>query len=226
MAPNYQAGKDMIAGFKRFYKGEVIGEAYTKFPDQLDFAAELAQLRAAKPDAVFVFYPGAFGISFMKQYSQAGLKKDVPLYTAYTVDATNYGAIGEDAVGTLNTLFWGADLDNPVNKKFVADFEKKYGYEPSFYAAQAYDSAMAIDNAVKAVGGKLGDKAGIRAALEKAAFPSVRGKFTYNVNHFPIQNYYLHEIVKKPDGKLSSKVVETVFKDHKDAYGAECKMEK
>jgi branched-chain amino acid transport system substrate-binding protein len=224
MAPNYQAGKDMLAGFKRFYKGEVAGEVYTKFPDQLDFAAELAQVRNAKPDAVYVFYPGAFGVSFVKQYSQSGLKKDVPLYHSYTVDGTTFDAIGEDAVGTLNTMFWGVDLDNPVNKKFVADFVKKYGYEPSFYAAQAYDSALAIDHVIKAVKGKMTDKPAIRAAFEKGGIPSVRGTLNYNTNHFPIQNFYLHEVVKKPDGKISTKIVSQVFKDHKDAYAAECKM--
>lgn len=224
MAPNYQAGKDMLAGFKRFYKGEVAGEVYTQFPNQLDFAAELAQVRQMKPEAVYVFYPGAFGVSFVKQYAQSGLKKDVPLYSTYTVDGTTFDAIGEDALGTLNTMFWGADLDNPTNKKFVADFMKKFGYEPSFYAAQAYDSALAIDHAVKAVKGKVSDKAGIRAALEKGGIPSVRGTLNFNTNHFPIQSFYLHEVVKKPDGKVSTRIVDKVFTDHKDAYAGECKM--
>src|SRR5215813_596253 len=80
IAPNYAAGKDVIAGLKANFKGSIVGEEYTRWPDQLDFSVELAKARAAKPDAVFAFYPGAAGVQFLTQYAQAGLKGQIPLY--------------------------------------------------------------------------------------------------------------------------------------------------
>jgi branched-chain amino acid transport system substrate-binding protein len=136
LAPNYAAGKDVLTGFKRFYKGSVAGEVYTPL-SQLDFSAELAQIRATNPSAVFAFFPGGLGIQFVKQYSQAGLKDKFTLYTSYTIDNTTLPAIGEDAVGLINTTFWNAGADNPVTKKFVADFQAKFGRPPAEYAAQA-----------------------------------------------------------------------------------------
>ena len=222
MAPNYAAGKDVLAGFKRFYKGSIAGEVYTSL-SQLDFASELAQLRAANPSAVFAFYPGGLGINFVKQYSQAGLKDKIPLYTSYTLDNTTLRGIGEDAVGLLRTSFWDEDSANPVNKRFVADFEAKFGRTPADYAAQAYDTIMLLDSAVREVKGRIEDKPAFLAALKKANFKSMRGNFRFNNNNFPIQDYYLGRIVK--DGtKLRVKTEEVVLKDHGDAYAAQCPM--
>jgi branched-chain amino acid transport system substrate-binding protein len=224
MAPNYQAGKDGLAGFKRHFKGEVVGEVYTAI-NQPDYSAELAQLRAAKPDALYTFHPGGMGVNFVKQYVQAGLLQDVPLFSAFTVDETNLRAIGDAAVGAYGTAFWTTDLDNPVSRKFVADFEKKHGYTPSHYAAQSYDAALLIDNAVKAVGGKLEDRDALRAALRKPTFQSVRGgTIRYNTNHFPIQNFYLYQVTRDASGKLRLENRGLVFKDHADPYAKDCPM--
>jgi branched-chain amino acid transport system substrate-binding protein len=224
MAPNYQAGKDALAGFKRFYKGEVIGEVYTTI-NQPDYSAELTQLRAAKPDAVYTFHPGGMGVNFVKQYAQAGLLKEVPLFSAFTVEETTLKALGDAAVGVFGTAFWTPDLDNPVSKRFVADFEKKYGYTPSLYAAQAYDAALLIDDGVRQVQGKLEDRDGLRAAFRKPRFQSVRGgTIRYNSNHFPIQSFYLYQVVKDPAGKLKLEGRGVVFKDHADAYAKDCPM--
>jgi len=223
MAPNYPAGKDALAGFKRFFKGEIAGEVYTP-TSQLDFSAEISQLRAANPDAVDVFYPGGLGINFVKQYAQAGLTKQIPLYSGFTVDATSLDAIGDAAVGTFQTAFWNVDLKNPANEKFVADFEKKYGYVPSTYAAQAYDAAQLIDSALKATGGKVSDKKAFGEALMKADFPSVRGPFKFNHNHFPIENFYLLETVKGDDGKLKQVTRATVLENYADPYAPDCPM--
>jgi branched-chain amino acid transport system substrate-binding protein len=223
MAPNYQAGKDALTGFKRYFKGEVVGEVYTTL-NQPDYSAELAQLQAAKPDALYVFYPGGMGVNFVKQYAQAGLLKDVPFFSAFTVDTVTLGAIGEAAVGTYGTAFWNTEVRNPASEKFVADFEKKYRYTPSNFSAQGYDSAVMIDAAVKAVHGKLEDKDALRTALRRADFKSVRGPFKYNVNNFPIQNFYLHQVVKDASGKLKLENRGVVFKDHADAYAKDCTM--
>lgn len=223
LAPNYQAGKDALTGVKRPFKGEIAGEVYTSL-SQLDYAPEIAQMRAAKPDALYVFYPGGFGISFLKQYSQAGLAKEIPLYSAFTVDTTTLAAQGDAAVGTFQSAFWNVDLKNPASEKFVAAFEKKYGYVPSTYSAQAFDSAQLIDSALKAAGGDPSKKEAIIAAMRKADFPSIRGAFKFNTNHFPIENFYLLETVKGDDGKLKQVTRATIYENHADAYAAECPM--
>jgi branched-chain amino acid transport system substrate-binding protein len=223
MAPNYAAGKDMIAGFKRYFHGTIAAEVYTKF-GQEDYQVEISQIRAANPKAVFVFYPGGMGIQFVKQYAQSGLREKIPLYSVFTVDETTLPALGDAAAGNYETGVWSADVKNPRNQEFVAAFRKKFGYIPSNYAAQSFDAIYLIDSAVKAVKGDLSNKQGMIAAMDKADFPSVRGPFTYNTNHFPIENFYLFKIVKDADGNYIRKVESTAFTAHKDAYYEECKM--
>lgn len=224
MAPNYPAGKDSLNGFKRFYKGGVAGEVYTTV-GQLDYAAELATLRAAKPDAVFVFYPGGMGINFVKQWEQAGLKGQIPLFgPGFTFSEDTLPAMGDAALGILNTAQWSPDLDNAENKAFVDAFAAAYGRLPSVYASQAYDAAKLIDAAIRKTGGKLDDKAALGQALMAAEFKSVRGAFTFNKNHFPVQNYYLREVVKDGQGRYLNKLKATIFTSHADAYAGECGM--
>ena len=223
IAPDYAAGHDMMSGFKRYFKGKVAAEIYTKF-GQSDYQVELSQIRDANPKAVFVFLPGGMGIQFVKQYAQSGLREKIPLYSAFTVDETTLPAIGDAADGNYEVGFWSPDLDNPRNKEFVAAFRKKYNYYPSFYAAQSFDAIAMIDHAVAAVKGDLANKQGMIAALGKADFPSVRGKFKYNANHFPIENFYLLRIGKDAVGTYVRKIQKVVFADHADAYAGECKM--
>jgi branched-chain amino acid transport system substrate-binding protein len=226
MAPNYAAGKDMLTGFKRTFKGRIVGEVYTTV-NQPDYQAELAQLRAKNPKAVMVFYPGGMGINFLKQYSEAGLRGQYPLYSVYTVDELTIPAVKHAALGQLETRYWSQDLKNEANVKFVGDYRKKYnGKTPSFYGAESYDGIMLIDSAVRGVKGNLADKKGMIATMRKADFKSTRGKFTYNQNHFPIQNYYLLKAVAGPT-PTSDPVMEiqkTVFTNYKDSYGKDCKM--
>lgn len=224
IAPNYQAGKDSLAGFKRYYKGEVADEIYTQL-GQLDFSAELAKIAAAKPDAVFTFMPGGMGVNLVKQYRQAGLADTTPFLSAFTVDETTLPATGEAALGFYSGAAWAPDLDTPANKAFVAAFEKEYGYIPALYAAQGYDAAKLIDSALKATGGKTADnKAAVRAALKKADFSSVRGNFKFNTNQFPIQDFYLVKVGKRADGKVETMVQEKVFSNYGDAYAEKCEM--
>lgn len=224
MAPNYPAGKDSLNGFKRFYKGGIAGEVYTTV-GQLDYAAELATLRAAKPDAVFVFYPGGMGINFVKQWEQSGLKGQIPLFgPGFTFSEDTLAAMGDAALGILNTAQWSPDLNNAENAAFVDAFLAAYGRLPSVYASQAYDAAKLIDSAIRKAGGKLDDKAALGKALMAADFKSVRGSFKFNRNHFPIQTYYLREVVKDGQGRYLNKLKGTVFTDHADAYAAECGM--
>ena len=224
IAPNYPAGKDALTGFKRFYKGEVVSETYTQLT-QLDYGAELSQLRASKPDAVYIFLPGGLGINFIKQFVGAGLSKDMTLFgPGFSGDEDVIKAVGEPMLGMFNTSQWAHDLDNAANKKFVAAFEKEIGRLPSLYAAQGYDAAKLIDAAVRDSKGKLEDKTAVRKALEAAKFDSVRGAFKFNVNHYPIQDYYLRVITKNAKGQITNRTIGTVFKNHADAYAGSCKM--
>ncbi|HLZ02120.1 MAG TPA: ABC transporter substrate-binding protein [Bradyrhizobium sp.] len=225
IGPNYAAGKDMLAGVKSTFKGKVVGEEYTVWPSQLDFSAELTKARNSGAESIFVFYPGASGVQFLNQYVQAGLKDKMPLYTAFTIDETTLPLQKDNALGVPGAQEWVNDLPNEQNKKFVADYRKKYtGQRPSFYGAQAYDAAQLINSAVVAVKGDTSKKAAMKAAMEKADFKSLRGAFKYGNNHIPIQNFYLQDVVKDADGQLSLKTVATIVKDDQDRFHDKCKM--
>ena len=230
MAPNYAARKNMVAGVTRTFKGKIVGKDLTKWGKdaQLDFSAELAKAKASGAEGIFVFYPGKAGGAFIKQYAQAGLQGKIPLYSVFTVDSIALPKLQKakmnGVMGSVMTQFWAPDLDTPQNKKFVSGFKKKYGRYPSFYAAQSYDTMFLIKSAVEAVKGDLSNKDGMRAAMEKANFPSVRGKFSYGNNHFPIQNFYSREVVKDSDGVWTTSVREVVLKNHQDTYAKDCSM--
>ncbi len=223
LAPNYPAGKDHLAGFKRFYNGNIAGEVYTKL-GQSDYAAEIATLRAAKPEAVFFFLPGGMGINFLKQYSQAGLSKDIPVYgPAFSFDERILKAVGPAALGVKNGSQWAHDLDNPANKQFVQAYQKAYGRMPTLYASQGYDTARLIGSALKAVSGDLTNLEAFKAAVKNADFESVRGNFSFGTNQHPVQDLYIREVISK-DGGFTNKTVQKVFSNHVDAYASECKM--
>lgn len=224
LAPNYQAGKDALAGFKRYFDGEIVDEVYTQL-GQTDYAAEIAKIRAANPEMVFQFLPGGMGINFMKQYDQAGLRDEIPLVLAApSTDVNILRAVGSAMVGIVNSSHWNHDLDNEANKAFVAGFEAKYDRVPTVYASQGYDTARLISSALKATGGKVTeDMDGFRAALRAADFESVRGPFKFNNNNHPIQNWYGRVVVEN-DGEFRNEITGIIAQDHTDAYASECKM--
>jgi branched-chain amino acid transport system substrate-binding protein len=225
IGPNYAAGRDMLEGVASTFKGQIIGRELTKWPDQLDFSAELSKARAAKPDAVFVFYPGAAGVQFLTQYAQSGLKGQIPLYTAFTIDSLSLPLQKDLALGVPGTQQWVNDLPNDANKKFVADFRAKHNKSyPSFYGAQSYDTANLINSAVVAVKGDLAKKDEMRNEMRKANYQSVRGPYKYGNNHFPIQNFYLQDVVKDSEGNLTLKTVATIVKDSQDKHHDKCPM--
>ncbi len=223
VAPNYPAGKDHLAGFKRFYKGNIVSEVYTKL-GQSDYAAEIAAIRAAKPDAVFFFLPGGMGINFLKQFSQAGLTDTIPVYgPAFSFDERILKAVGPAALGVRNGSQWTHDLDNAANRQFVTDYQKAYDRMPTLYASQGYDTARLIGSALKAVGGNVDNLAAFKAALKKAEFDSVRGSFSFGKNQHPVQDLYIREVIKTESG-FTNKTVKKVFTNHIDAYAQQCKM--
>ncbi len=224
LAPNYPAGKDALTGFKRFYGDGVAGEVYTQL-GQKDYAAEISALRAADPDSVFFFLPGGMGIAFLKQYKQAGLAKEIPVFgPAFSFDQGILKAVGDSALGVRNSSQWSRDIDNAANKAFVENFQKEYGRLPSLYASQGYDTARLISSAIKAVGGDLSNKDAFRKALESADFASVRGAFKFGPNHHPIQDIYVREVYVDDAGVLTNRIVGKALTNHADAYAKLCNM--
>ncbi len=223
IAPNYQAGKETMGAFKRFYKGEVVGETYTGL-DQTDFAAEMAQIRAAKPDVVYEFEPGGLGIAFMRQYQQAGLLKDIPMVVhPASLDHVIVGAVGDAALGVKVTSHWNDDFDNPVNKTFVAAWKAKFGDRPiTYYAAQGYDAALLIGTGLEKAG--VDDLPAFRKALLTSEIPTVRGSFKFGPNQHPVQDWYALKAEKGADGKMVLKTEGKVLTAHSDSYASECKM--
>ncbi|MDA9491990.1 ABC transporter substrate-binding protein [Bradyrhizobium sp. CCBAU 11361] len=222
MVPNYQAGKDSVAGFKLDYKGEIVEESYMPL-NTLDFQPELSKISSQKPDALFTFMPGGLGVNLVKQYRQAGLADSIPVLSAFTVDESTLPAQQDAAVGMFGGANWAPNLDNPQNKKFVASYEAAYSGVPGTYAFQAYDAAMLIDSAIKAVKGDLSNKDAVAAALKKADFTSLRGAFKFNTNGYPIQDFYLTKVAKRPDGKFQTEIVQKVFENYGDRYAKDCK---
>jgi len=223
MAPNYQAGKDALAGFKAFFKGDIADEVYVPL-NQLDFSAELAKIAAAKPDAIYVFLPGGMGVNFVKQFRQAGLANNVTFLSAFTVDESTLPAQQDAALGFFGGANWAPDLDNPQNKRFVAAYEKEFGAVPATYAFQAYDAALLIDSAVRQVQGNVANREALRAAMMKAEFASLRGGFKFNTNHYPIQDFYLVKVAKRADGKFETQIVKKVFENYADPHAKDCAM--
>jgi len=224
MAPNYVAGKLVQAGFARSFKGKVAAEIFTKI-DQPDYSVEIGEVRAAKPEAVVVFYPGGMGINFLKQYKASGLMDSVPVYSSvFIADESTFPALGDIPLGMITTSNWSPELDNPTNRKFVADFQKKHGARPTSMAAMGYDTVMLIAAAVRDVKGKVEDTDALRAALRKADFQSVRGAFRFNRNHFPVQSYYLNQVARDASGKLYNKLLGVAQKDVSDAFAGNCPM--
>lgn len=221
IAPNYIAGKDNVTGFKRFFKGRIAGEVYTPL-GQADYAAEIAAIRATRPDAVYFFLPGGMGINFLKQYHQAGLQGKIPLFGPAATDERLVQAVGEAAVGVVNSAQWSVDLHNPANEQFVRAFRKQYGRTPTLYASQGYDTARLIGSALALMGGDMSRSDDFRSALEKADFASVRGSFRFAANHFPIQDFYVRQVVKQKSGTYTNTLLKKVFNDHVDAYVDQC----
>lgn len=224
LVPNYPAGKDAIAGFKRTYKGEIIEESLLPL-NTTDFGPEVSKISASKVDALFTFMPGGLGINLLNTFIQAGLKGKLPIVSTFTADEATLPVLKDNAVDVYGVLTWAPNMDNPANKKFVSEYEAAYNAVPASYAMQAYDAAMLINSAVAAVKGNLADQNAVRAALKKAAFTSVRGPFRFNVNGYPIEDFYLTKVAKRPDGKYETQVVEKIFSNYADGYAKDCKAQ-
>ncbi len=222
LVPNYPAGKDALAGFKRTFKGEIVEESLAPL-NTTDFQPEVSKIAASKADALFTFMPGGLGINLLKTFNQAGLQGKIPVISAFTADEATLPALQDAATGVYGMLTWAPNMDNPQNKKFVSEYEAAYNGVPASYAMQAYDAALLINSAVVAVKGNLSDQNAVKAALRKADFKSLRGPFKFNTNGFPVEDFYLTKVAKRADGKYQTEIVEKVFSNHPDPYAKDCK---
>jgi branched-chain amino acid transport system substrate-binding protein len=223
MVPNYQAGKDALAGFKSTFKGTLVEESLVPL-NNLDFASEVSKLSAANPDALFTFMPGGLGINLIKQMKQSGVQGKFPVISAFTADEATLPVLGDAADGIFGALTWAPTMENAQNKKFVAEYEAAYHAIPASYAMQAYDTGMLIDSAVRALKGNVSDSKALSAAIKKADFKSLRGPFKFNVNGYPIEDFYLTKVVKRADGKYQTSIVEKVLENNADPYAKDCKL--
>ncbi|MGX9963057.1 ABC transporter substrate-binding protein [Roseomonas sp. F4] len=222
LVPNYQAGRDSVAGFKSEYKGTIVDEIYVPL-NQMDFSAELARIAAARPDAVFTFMPGGPGVNLVRQYRQAGLAS-IPFLSAFTVDEATLPAQGAAALDFQTGTTWTPTLPNEENARFVRDFEAQFNYVPASYAAHAYDAAMLLHSAIGKTGGNLADKAALRTAIKAADFRSVRGRFAFGDNQFPVQDFWLAKVAQRADGKFQTQHVSKVYDNVTDPFAAQCRM--
>jgi branched-chain amino acid transport system substrate-binding protein len=223
IVPNYQAGRDNVEGFKQTFEGTLSGEVFTPLGHQ-DFSAELARISTSGADAVFSFMPGGMGVRLVNQFANAGLSDSMKFMSVFTTDETTLPGQKDAAVGFLSAGPWAPDMDNDANNAFVAAFEAKYGYVPGSYAMQAYDTASLIDSAVAKTGGDLTDKDAVRAALKEADFTSLRGNFSFNNNHYPVQDFHMLTVVKRDDDQFQTSFVRTVAPAYMDSFHQDCKM--
>ncbi len=222
MTPNYQAGRDAVAGFKSKFQGTIVDEVYVPLT-QLDFSAELARIASLRPDAVFTFMPGGLGVNLVKQYRQAGLAT-IPFLSTFTVDESTLPAQGEAALGFYAAASWAPNMDNPANQAFVRDFEGVFNYVPATYAAQSYDAARLLDSAIRKVGGNLTDKNALRSAIAAADFQSVRGPFRFGINQYPVQDFWQLQVARRPDGRFQTETVRKVLSASTDPWAPACRM--
>jgi branched-chain amino acid transport system substrate-binding protein len=222
IVPNYPAGKDALAGFKRTFKGKLLDEELVPLNTK-DFSPVVSKMTAAKPDALFTFMPGGLGINLINTLVQSG-HKDMKIVSAFTADEATLPVLKDNAVGIYGALTWAPNMDSPANKKFVKDYEAAYNAVPASYAMQAYDAANLIDSAVRAVKGNVSDVKAVSAALRKADFTSVRGPFKFSANGYPVEDFYLTKVAKRPDGKYQTEIVEKILSNHVDPYAKDCKQ--
>ncbi|MEO0730720.1 MAG: ABC transporter substrate-binding protein, partial [Pseudomonadota bacterium] len=223
LVPNYQAGRDNVAGFKSNFKGTVVKELYTPLGHK-DFSAEIAQISESGADAIFTFMPGGMGVRLVKQFRAAGLADKMAFLSTFTVDETTLPAQKDDAIGMFGAGTWAPNTDTAESKAFVKAFEAAYGYVPGSYAMQAFDTAMLLDSAIKKTGGDVSDTDKLRAAIKAADFTSVRGAFKFNTNHYPVQDFYLYKVAKRDDGKFQTEIAQKIMSADGDSFAAECKM--
>jgi branched-chain amino acid transport system substrate-binding protein len=224
MGMDYEAGHEHSSAARKGYKGEVVAHVFTPIA-QVDFASDIAKIRASGADGVWAFYPGGPGIAFVRQWAQAGLTGKVPLFSNIALsEPLVFAAQGKSALGITVTGNYFAAIDNPENKRFVEAFRAKYNRDPASFSGLQYDAMLLLDAAVREVKGNLKIQDAFRAALKRANFKSVRGPFRFNHNQFPIQNSYVGVVDQRQDGSLYIRITGTLKENAPDNFHDKCPM--
>ena len=166
LVPNYQAGKDALAGFKRTYKGKLVEESLLPL-NTTDFQPEVSKIWLIEGRCAVHLHAGRPRHQPAQDHAAGRLKDKLPVLSAFTADEATLPVLQDAALGVFGALTWAPNMDNPQNKKFVAEYEKAYNAVPASYAMQAYDAAMLIDSAVRATKGNLSDSKAISAAMQQ-----------------------------------------------------------
>lgn len=223
MGGQWPAGREHIAAFKRGYGDTVAGEAYFKM-GQIDFSAEIAQMRAAEPDAIYVFAFGPHSVNFMKQYAQAGLKR-IPLYgPSPLADEGTIPASGDAAMEVVSSGHWNDDLPTDANRRFVAAYVAEYKKDPTMFSEQGYTTALLLDAAVRAAGGNFKDRAALRKALLSVKVDAPRGPLSLAADGSPVQNVYLRKVGKNTKGEITNLTQRTIASSVTPDNAGECKL--
>ncbi len=220
LAPNSPEAKEAISAFKRSYKGGVSAEVYTR-ANQTDYTGEIAALRSGSADAVYALYSGTIGAAFMHQVGEASLGP-ILVGAPGAFDLPSLTANGSAMPGAFAGSGWSEKLPNKANQSFVLDFESEFGRRPSIFAAHAFDAARLVSAALRQADGAA-NRGRLRDALRVVEFPSVRGQFKFNRNHFPVQNFYLTQLTQD-QGRLVGAPRGVILASHADGYAAECRM--
>jgi branched-chain amino acid transport system substrate-binding protein len=215
IAPNYQAGKDMMEAFRETYHpagGKVVGEDYPKL-GETDYAPYLTKIKQSGAKAVFAFFSGTDAVNFVKQYDEFGLKAGIKLTGAgFLTEPDVLPAQGKAALGTITGHFYTPQLDNPVNQRFVKEFREKFGGKtPDGFACQGYDTAEVIVRALKAVNGNTQDKDKLVATIAATEFDSPRGRFRFDPkSHNVIQPFIYVREVREVAGALNNVPIDKI----------------
>ena len=201
----YGAGEEAGRGFKEGFEkggGKVVKELWLPFPRE-EFQALLSEIASIRPDAVACFFAGAGAAKFIKDYAAAGLKDKIPLYGSGFLTEGVLQAVKAEAQGLLTTLHYADSLPIARDEDFRRRYAVSFKMQPDVYAVQGYDAALLLGQAMTAVKGDVGNKAGIAKALEGTVVDSPRGKWTMSKAHNPVQDIYLRQVVGEQNKYLS-----------------------
>jgi len=207
IADDFAYGHETAGAFQRVFEengGKVVQRIFTPL-NVPDYGGYISQIKG-NVDAVYAGFAGANGFRFLRQYREYGLKMPV-IGSMTTADEGILKQMGDEAIGVTTGGWYSAAIDSPENKRFVAAVNKEYGADPGYYTLGAYSAGVLVEQAVKAVNGKVEDKEAFMKALRNpGTVKDPRGEWTMDEYGNPVMPAYIRKVEKK-DGKLVNTVV-------------------
>ncbi|CAA7617917.1 ABC transporter substrate-binding protein [Magnetospirillum sp. SS-4] len=213
-----------VAALRRTWGGEDVTVLKARH-GAATFAPEIRRIRELAPDAVYTLLSGGMGLALVRDYAAAGLKADIPLLGVWSnFERPHLTAMDDQGLDLLNVAPWSPDLDSPLNKRMISDFELEYGRPATSWVAQGYDSALLLEAAMKVTAGRTSDREAVRNALRRAEFASVRGGFRFETNHAPVINLYLRRVARDAKGRLTEETRGVLAREWRGRDAAHCPM--